>query len=288
MIKNSKNKKNDPSSNQWDTNTQAIKLTEKLPIPSTLGDFRMNSVDFEKDDDLHITVVTASSNLRARNYRIDEADKHQSKLIAGKIIPAIATTTALVTGLICFELYKLIMDKPLEAFRNCYANLAIPIFAFSEPSAPKSSILRIPNTSSFTIPVPNNRIDKVVKTLEDGTKDWIWTPWDRIELNGSLTLEELVHYFQQELDIIVGNVTYISTMLLGPGLKATMKRDRLKQNIVQLSQKLSKLNLESHVRYITIDVLSTDTDIDLPYVRYKLSSDELPPRTNLTANNNVV
>lgn len=76
---------------------------------------KWNLTEFEKDDptNFHIEFVAGVSNLRARNYKIEEVDNFKVKLIAGKIIPAIATTTAMVVGAVGIEILKKILNhKP--------------------------------------------------------------------------------------------------------------------------------------------------------------------------------
>ncbi|XRB18925.1 ubiquitin-activating enzyme E1 [Pseudoscourfieldia marina] len=96
----------------------------------------LSPIVFEKDDDTnyHMDVISGLANMRARNYTIEEVDKLQAKLIAGRIVPAIATTTAAATGLVCLELYKVLLNKEnIEDYRNTFCNLALPLFAMAEP-----------------------------------------------------------------------------------------------------------------------------------------------------------
>ncbi|EDO38775.1 predicted protein [Nematostella vectensis] len=103
-------------------------------------------LEFEKDDDRngHIDFITAAANLRARMYSIETADRLKVKRIAGKIIPAIATTTAAVAGLVraTIELVKIVMGRPRDDYRNGFMNLALPYVIFSEPGPAATTVIR--------------------------------------------------------------------------------------------------------------------------------------------------
>lgn len=129
----------DQEEDSHDKDEKYIKsLSDALSSLKPDPNFSINLVEFEKDDDSngHIDFMAAFANLRARNYSIEEETRFKIKLTAGKIIPAIATATAMIVGACGIELYKYILGKKTSAFRNAFCNLALPNWVFSETIKP--------------------------------------------------------------------------------------------------------------------------------------------------------
>jgi len=112
-------------------------LSSKLPDPSIFQNWITTPENFEKDDDsnYHMDFITASSNLRCANYDIRGvdhrvgADRMRTKQIAGRIIPAIATTTAMTTGIVILELFKYLNGhRDVNKFLKWNLNLGINMF----------------------------------------------------------------------------------------------------------------------------------------------------------------
>ncbi|KAM8758112.1 ubiquitin-like modifier-activating enzyme 7 [Rhynchonycteris naso] len=150
----------------------------------------LEPLKFEKGDNsnFHVDFVTAAASLRAQNYGIPPANRTQSKRIVGQIIPAIATTTAAVAGLVVLELFKVVGGpQPRTAFRHSYLHLAENYCSRYVPCAP------------------------AIQTFRHLT----WTCWDRLKVPAGQperTLGSLLAHLQEQHGLRV-------TMLLqGPAL----------------------------------------------------------------------
>ncbi|XP_060993873.1 ubiquitin-like modifier-activating enzyme 1 [Dama dama] len=229
-------------------------LKAMLPTPESLSGFRMYPINFEKDDDtnFHMDFIVAASNLRAENYNIPLADRHKSKLIAGKIIPAIATTTAAVVGLVCLELYKVVQGhQQLESYKNSFINLALPFFCFSGPLAP-----------------PRHQF-----------YNQEWTLWDRFEVQGlqpngkEMTLKQFLDHFKTEHKLEITMLSQGVSMLYSFFMPPSKLKERMDQSMTEIVSRVSKQKLGHHVQALVLELCCSDEDgkdVEVPYVRYTI------------------
>lgn len=71
---------------------------------------------FDKDDQLAVEFVTAAANIRAASFGIPLHSLFEVKGIAGNIVHAVATTNAVIAGLIVIEAIK-VLQNHTEKYR---------------------------------------------------------------------------------------------------------------------------------------------------------------------------
>uniref|UniRef100_A0A3P8UXM3 Ubiquitin-like modifier-activating enzyme 6 n=1 Tax=Cynoglossus semilaevis TaxID=244447 RepID=A0A3P8UXM3_CYNSE len=211
----------------------------------TPGNLQMHPLQFEKDNDKngHVDFVTSASALRAKMYGIEPADRFKTKRIAGKIIPAIATATAAVAGLVALELIKVVGGYGFDMFKNCFFNLAIPVVVLTEPAPVKRTLIR----------------DNIYFSIWD-----CWTIFGQEDF----TLSDMINAVREKYGIEPTMVVHGVKMLYVPVMPGHSKRLKLTM------QKLIKPSADR--RYVDLTVsfapeADDDEDLPGPPVRYYFS-----------------
>lgn len=256
-----------------------------LPPVAEFAGRRMRAAEFEKDDPTnhHIDYITHCSNARAEAYGIPPADLVQTKRIAGNIIPAMVTTTSLVTGLVGFEVLKYLLytynrlkgnpaacgpdgvptavapPPPVNAkeiatllgyYRNSFVNMALPLLALSDPSVAPGK--------TYTRP--------------DGKGELHWGVWDRIDVNEGrdITVNELVARMEERFSLEVFMLTLTSGKIMYSQFGGKAK-DKEKPVSVLAAEKGEVLqDGEDYLNFVPTGTIGDETDdVDVPLVRYK-------------------
>ncbi|CAH1450285.1 unnamed protein product [Lactuca virosa] len=75
----------------------------------------IGNLSFDKDDHMAVEFVTAAANIRAASFGIPLHSLFEAKGIAGNIVHAVATTNAIIAGLIVIEAIKVLQNDA----KNC-------------------------------------------------------------------------------------------------------------------------------------------------------------------------
>ena len=218
---------------------------------------KQNNFEKDNDDNYHINFILSFSNLRANNYNIEKTNFLNVKEIAGNIIPAIASTTAAVTGITCLQIYTLLQTDNLRSFRNCDLNLGISLFD-----------LYIPGDKIYIKDFKNDKniIEKKVIPGE-------YTVWDKIDIIGpNKTVKNIVDDFKDKYNVDIDYINYNDYTLASP-IDGDDDFDRTIESLL----KENNIKLNENIKYIKLEVTGSldDVEISTPTIRYILKSDKI-------------
>ncbi|KAK9136295.1 hypothetical protein Syun_015625 [Stephania yunnanensis] len=95
----------------WSLVENSRVFLESLKLFFTKRAKDVGNLIFDKDDQLAVEFVTAAANIRASSFGIPMHSLFEAKGIAGNIVHAVATTNAIIAGLIVIEAIKVLRNE---------------------------------------------------------------------------------------------------------------------------------------------------------------------------------
>ncbi|KAI4298301.1 hypothetical protein L6164_031878 [Bauhinia variegata] len=103
----------------WSLTENSRIFFEALKLFFTKREKEIGNLSFDKDDQLAVEFVTAAANIRAASFGIPLHSLFEAKGIAGNIVHAVATTNAIIAGLIVIEAIK-VLQNDTKKYRMTY------------------------------------------------------------------------------------------------------------------------------------------------------------------------
>lgn len=249
--------------------------------------------EFEKDDLAlgHVAFVTSAANMRCLIYSLRGVDQLEVQKVAGKIVPALATTTSLVAGLVSLELLKVASERVIQRnrhrqqnqqsaqkimaseeknrllsrYRNSFVNMARPLLAFAQPVEAETFGVSKKNKVGFNM-------------------------WDTIEIEGmttsTLTVSALSDKLLERFGVELQSISLGDTLLYASFLPAAENKFEMTlqalHNLVQQEDESSgdediRDNAKTRPVAVNLDSVSF-WDLDLGCVERETSEDiRIPP-----------
>ncbi|EWM20138.1 ubiquitin activating enzyme e1 [Nannochloropsis gaditana] len=143
-----------------------------------------------------------------------------------------------------------VLKKPIEDFKSAFVNLALPLFTFSEPQPPASQTA-------------------VVKGEE-----WKWSAWDRIDIEGDLTLREFLKYMEEQFGLEVSMLSH-GVSLLHSSLTSRKNIElRMPMRLSEVVGLVTKKPVPEGKKFLILEVICMDVeggdDVEVPYVRLRI------------------
>ena len=205
--------------------------------------------EFEKDNNLngHVEFLYAASNLRANNFRIDNCDIYKVKMVAGKITPAIATTTAAIVGLVSLQIYTLNQKDDIKYLRDCNINFAFNNYTFIRPV----------QVEHFK----NDENSKEIKYIPDN-----FTIWDFLEVKKSMLIKEFIENIFKKYQININSISCNNWNLYESNSNVKFYDDKIEDAF----NRISNYKLNDSKKFLVLDILGKLGDIPakMPKIKY--------------------
>ena len=227
-----------------DSSQKAFKDKSLVPRDEIIKIYQQQ--EFEKDDytNWHVAWLTSASNCRALNYGIPIATYEVTKGIAGRIIPAVATTTSAVVGLISLEFLKYIVNSlnpikkdNVDNYRSWFVNMA-------------------DNTSIFANPIEAPIISIGTKKINS---------WTRFDFERDVTLQEFIDIHNKKFGVDITMVCCGTCILYANFMHS--------DNMGVLLSKLISDKLNVNVTQVTSEIIidCEDDQVELPSIQFKVN-----------------